>query len=183
MLHNQAILLELAQQNQLAKDRAHMSKFQANRLTVYPDNSYVLVQHFDAAKGKRGPTKFHPILKGPYRIINHNDHDEYTLQNLVTDKLEKFHLTLLRPFVHDGRENLRDIALRDTHEFLVERILSHKGDLKRMHSMEYLVKWVGFPDSDNTWLPHAELRDNEYLHAYLREHGLNNLIPRKHQGN
>ena len=51
-----------------------------------------------------------------------------------------------------------------------------------MHNMEYLVKWVGFPDSDNTWLPHAELRDNEYLHAYLREHGLAHLIPRRHRG-
>ena len=66
-----------------------MSEFDANRLTVYPDNSYVLVEHFDGAMGKRAPTKFHPVLKGPYRVINHNDHDEYTLQNLVTDKLEK----------------------------------------------------------------------------------------------
>ena len=90
---------------------------------------------------------------------------------MVTDKLEKFHLTLLRPFVHDGRENPRDIALRDTHEFLVERILSHREHLKTMHSMENLVKWVGFPDSDNMWLPHAELR------------ALNNLIPHKHRGN
>jgi hypothetical protein len=148
-----------------------MAKFDANRLTIYPNNSYVLVEHFDGAMGKRGPTKFHPILKGPYRVINHNDHDEYTLQNLVTDKLEKFHLTLLRPFVHDGRESPRDIALRNTHEFLVKRILSHRGDLKKMHSREYLVKWVGFPDSDNMWLPHAELR------------ALNNLIPHKHRGN
>ena len=91
MLHNQAILLELAQQNQLAKDRTHMSKFDANRLTVYPDNAYVLVAHFDGAMGKRGPSKFHPILKGPYRVMNHKDHDEYTLQNLVTEKLKKIH--------------------------------------------------------------------------------------------
>ena len=68
------------------------------------------------------------------------------------------------------------------HTSLVERILSHRGDLKKMQKMVYLVKWVGFPDSDNTWLPHAELRDNEYLHAYLREHGLVHLIPRRHRG-
>ena len=103
MLLNQAILLELVQRNQLAKDRTHMSKFDANRLTVYLDNAYVLVEHSDLAMGKRGPIKFHPVLKGRYHIIIHNDHDQDTLQNLVTDKLEKFHLTLLQPFVHDRR--------------------------------------------------------------------------------
>ena len=182
MLRNQAVLLELAQKNQLIKDQKHMTRFDPTRLTVYPDNSYVLVEYFDGPMGKRAPTKLHPLLKGPYRVINHNDRDEYVLQNLVTDKLEKFHLTLLRPFRYsETHVNPREVALRDTNEFVVERIVDHRGDMIHMSDMEYLVKWLGYDDSENRWLPHAELRDNSVLHEYLRNSNLRHLIPRKHR--
>ena len=121
-----------------------MSRFDPTRLTVYSDNSYVLVEYFDSAMGKRAPTKLHPVLRGPYQVINHNDMDEYVLQNLVTDKLEKFHLTLLRPFVYsETRIDPKEVAIRNTNEFVVERIVNHRAKMTRMSDMEYLVDGLG----------------------------------------
>ena len=98
MLRNQAVLLELAQKNQLIKDQKHMTRFDPTRLTVYLDNLYVRVEYFDNPMEKRAPTNLHPLLKGPYQGLNHNDRNECVLQNLVTDKLENFHLTKVCPF-------------------------------------------------------------------------------------
>jgi hypothetical protein len=37
-------------------------------------------------------------------------------------------------------------------EYQVEHIMGHKniGRLKKLH---YLIKWLGYPDSDSTWEP------------------------------
>ena len=94
--------------------------------------------------GKRAPTKLHSVLRGPYRVINHNDMDEYVLQNLVTDKLQKFNLTLLSPFVYsETRIDPEEVAIRDTNELVVERIVNHRGKMTRMSDMEYLVNGLG----------------------------------------
>ena len=101
---------------------------------------------------------------------------------MVTDKLEKFHLTLLRPFVYsETRIDPKDVALRDTNEFVVERIVEHRGKTNRMSDMEYLIKWLGYDDFENRWLTHAELRDNTLLHEYLRTKNLTHLIPRRYR--
>ena len=40
-----------------------------------------------------------------------------------------------------------------------------------------MVKWVGYDDAENLWLPWSELRNNPILHEYLRNKGMSNLVP------
>ena len=72
MLKAQALLLKLADKSLRHKDLKHgLSKHVFNK-TSYEDNSYVLADYPDGVMGRRPPTKFHPKLKGPFRVINHH---------------------------------------------------------------------------------------------------------------
>jgi hypothetical protein len=54
-----------------------------------------------------------------------------------------------------------------------------KGDIKRVSSLTFHVKWLGYDDTHNTWEPWKEVRDVEILHTYLRANNLTKIIPKK----
>ena len=81
-------------------------------------------------------------------------------QNLVTDEIEDYHVTRLREFRYDERYvDPRDIALRDRDEFYFEKILAHHGDIGRLKTLAFHVKWRGFDESFNSWEPWKNLRE------------------------
>ena len=99
MLSAQKVLLDTAQRLQRQRDLAHMEQFNGVP-TRFDVGSYVLVSYSPHKMNGRPPTKFHPRLKGPYRVANISG-DKYSCQNLVTDELEDFHVTRLREFRYD----------------------------------------------------------------------------------
>ena len=56
-------------------------------------------------------------------------------------------------------------------EYEIEAIVAHRGQGKRR---QYLVKWAGYPDSENQWLPTKELTRNaaDILNDYQQLHKL-----------
>jgi hypothetical protein len=86
----------------------------------------------------------------------------------------------MRPFKYDPLlTSPLDMARKDYLEFYVEKILEMAGDTKRCSTLDFLVKWVGYDDTYNLWLPFKEIRETNILHSYLREKNLNKLVPRK----
>ena len=56
----------------------------------------------------------------------------------------------------------------DEQEYEVEAILKHR---QRGRKKEYLIKWVGYPDSENTWEPEEHLTDvQEMLKSYWEDY-------------
>ena len=53
------------------------------------------------------------------------------------------------------------------------------GDPKRVTTLKFLIKWLGYDDTHNTWEPWKEVRDVEVLHTYLRANNLTKIIPKK----
>lgn len=49
-------------------------------------------------------------------------------------------------------------------EYFIERILSHR---QRHGKQQYLVKWLGYPDYDNTWLPQEEVEATQAYDNYI----------------
>ncbi len=144
--------------------------------TVYPANSYVLVSYPKTAMGKKAPTKLTPPLRGPLRVVSY-EHNEYTLYNLVTGRLEVQHVTSLRPYYYNPKntteKDLVEIAREEAGEFLVEAILEHTGSPTDKTKMDFLVRWQGLSDDYNLWIPWSEIRDNPLLPPYAKTHGLN----------
>jgi hypothetical protein len=152
-------------------------------VTHFAIGTYVLVSYNPQSMNGKPPTKLHSKLKGPYLVANVLG-DTYSCQNLVTDEIEDYHVTRLREFRYDERYvDPRDIALRDRDEFYVEKILARHGDVTRLKTLSFHVKWLGFDESFNSWEPWKNLRETDKLHRYLIDNGLQKLIPAKFRDN
>ena len=105
----------------------------------------------------------------------------YTLKDSNTNKDIDTHITLLHPFHFEPQYvDPVDIARCDVlSAFVVESISAHSGDTRS--NSEYLVKWAGYDNTHDLWIPFKELRDNLVLHEYLFERDLKNLIPTQHR--
>ena len=73
------------------------------------------------------------------------------------------------------------VALKDRGEFHVEAIRQHTGNVARKSSLDFLVKWTGYAESENEWVPWSQLRNNPILHEYLRANGMAKLVPKEHR--
>ena len=72
------------------------------------------------------------------------------------------------------------VARRDHMEFFVVSIVDHR-QIQTRTSAEFLVKWLNYPDSANSWDPHTSLRDVVVLHDYLKLKKLHRLVNTQHR--
>jgi len=174
MIRRQRELIKIAQETQQNFDTHHISSFDPE-YDEYPIESYVLLRH---PKGKSAKLRLRN--EGPFQVIS-REGDNYTLQNLITNATYTYHISNLRPFNLDRtRDDPRDVALKERDEFVIEKILEHKGDHRRRNTMQFLVSWKDYPEEDNSWEPYHELRDTEKLIEYLASNKLKSLIGKKH---
>jgi hypothetical protein len=182
MLDTQQRLMLIAERRQLARDNEHLDKYAVEEVSQFTPNTFVLVSYPDGAMGPKPPSKLHTNLRGPLRVIS-NVGSHYTLFNMVDNKEEIHHIKTLHPYQYDVTNGLQpeEVALKDTGEFRVDSILQHTGDPKRKSGMDFYVRWIGYDDSHNLWLPWSSLRNNPKLHNYLHIAGLPQLIPKEHR--
>ena len=173
MLDAQADIIKIAQLHQEEHDVHHISMHTAER-TEFPINSYVLVQYENIEH--KPPSKLHPQLKGPYQVVNYNG-SIYTVRNLVTNKLEDFHITNIRHFEFDPLTvDPRQVANSDQDMVDINDIIQHTGTSNRRANMRFLVRWS---DGEETWEPWSNVRRTEACHKYLQENNMKHLIPRE----
>ena len=178
MLRKQEVLLRTAKTAQMNKDQLHMAEADLRR-TTYAVGEYVLVEYQPSALVKgRAPNKLLPNLRGPFRVKS-SAGDRYTLASLIDGKDEEVHLARLNPYYFDPQHTTpRDAAMLDVLTlFEVEEVLDHSGDRNLRSEMDFLVKFQGYDEEYNLWLPYHELRDNRQLHEYLIRKRMRSLIP------
>ena len=173
MLRMQEELIRISAQLLKEADDAHNAK-QSNDITEFAVDSFVLVNHRN-----KPDTRMHTLWRGPLRVIS-NYFAEYTLLDLVTDKQIKYHMTQMKPFHFDPmKTNPTDIARRDYLEFFIEEILDMEGNISQYGTLRFKVKWLNYPQENNTWEPWKNLRKAEKLHRFLIAKNLKHLIPRE----
>jgi hypothetical protein len=177
MIATQDKLISISQLRQRKKDEKHLS-VQKSHVTKFLPNTFVLVQYPQSAMGNIAPSKLHTHWKGPMRVIS-NKGSEYKLHDLVKDKDITVHISRLKSFEHDSlRHDPLAIAAKDYEEEPVEAILAHNGNPKRKTSMDFLVRWLGYDESEDLWLPWSALHNNVALHKYLKANNMEKLIPK-----
>jgi hypothetical protein len=76
----------------------------------------------------------------------------------------------VKPFIFDPLNlDPLDIARRNYLEFFIEKILAMSGDVKKVSTLDFHVKKLGYDDIFNLWLPWKDLRTKEILHSNLRQ--------------
>jgi hypothetical protein len=189
LLRAQAGVLSVARKYQLKADEKHLQKKEEKKSKrkaplVFSVNDYVLAQYPAGLGGvHRPPSKFHTRWQGPLRIVEIKG-DMFTLQNLVSAKQSKHHISTIAPF----RENAsimdpKDVALRDTDEFYIDHIITHDGDLTKKSTLLFKIRWRGYTEAEDTWEKWSGLSSTDALHDYLRRIGKEKLIPKKFREN
>ena len=168
-------LIKIAKDNLISADADHMGGYPAER-TDFAPGSFVLVQYRTGLP----PTRLHTIWKGPLRVLS-GVKSTFILLDLITNKEKSYHVSDMKPFIFDPLiSDPTNKARKDYLEFFVEKILQHEGgNRSKKTQLSFLVKWVGYDDTHNSWEPYANLRDVQVLHDYLRSHDMSNHIPKK----
>ena len=120
--------------------------------------------------------KIAPRREGPFKITEVLGPLTYRLELPKTWKIHPiFHATLLSPYrensVHGPNfpEPSPDLIDQEE-EYEVEAILNHR---QYRGKRQYLIKWKGYPSSENTWEPQTNLeRSEQLLKEYKRTHKL-----------
>ena len=95
------------------------------------------------------------------RVMKSN-RGQHTLLDLTTNKEKEYHSTQLKKFIFNpARVSPSDVARKDYLEFFVESILSHKGNIKMLSTLEFKVKWLGYDETHNSFEPWKNLRNTE----------------------
>ncbi len=151
MMSAQRTLLCIAQENQLEHDHQILKRTpHEDALTHFPVDSFVLVAYPSEGMHRGPPNKLMTNLKGPMRVVD-KDGAIYHVRDLTTNKVESVHVSRLSLFHYDAtRTSPADAAHADRQEFTIETILNHRGDKKKRSTLEFEVKWLGYPDSYNS---------------------------------
>lgn len=110
---------------------------------------------------RRPSKKLDGMFEGPFKIIDTVGKQAYTLrQPRKYGRIHPtFHVSLLKPWTPRGpdgdtTERSQVIDNEEEIEWEVEQIIAHR---KRGRQTQYLVKWVGFPEFENSWEPTEHL--------------------------
>ena len=98
------------------------------------------------------PDRQHTRRLSPNKILSSNKND-YRLQDLISSRLFSTNVTRLVPFYCDfSRISPQEIAAYDSEEFLLKRILEHRGNLRGRSKKDVLFKmrWLGYDSSHET---------------------------------
>jgi hypothetical protein len=105
--------------------------------------------------------KLSPKREGPFEIIEVISTHAYRLKLLNQWRIHPvFHAALLTPYRETethGKNYLRPPPdlIEGEQEHKVEAIVAHK---KQGQRFKYLIKWLGYPTSENTWEPESNLK-------------------------
>ena len=177
MLETQDRLSRLTREIQEKEDQIHLNSL-SEPITQFQIGSFVLVQRREGI-----PSRLHTKWLGPMKILS-NENSEYRLLNLITTKEKIYHAQHMRKFIFNPLVvDPSDVARRDYLEYFVERIENHRGNPKRVSTMEFLVKWSTYDTQHNSWEPYANLRKTTQLHDYLHTNNLPSLIPQEFRAN
>lgn len=166
-------LIRITAQLLRESDELHIAN-QSPNVTQHAIGSFVLVHQRTSA-----PTRMHTLWKGPMRVVS-NVLDEYTLLDLIQNKEKKYHLSQIKPFNFDpAKVDPTDIARRDYLEFFIEDILDMTGNIRTLSTLKFKVKWLNYPQANNSWEPWRNVRKAQKVHEFLIQKNLKNLIPRE----
>jgi hypothetical protein len=125
-------------------------------------------------------SKLNPKRYGPFRILKEISSVAYRLELPASWRIhDVFHASLLSPYqettAHGPNFSRPPPDLIDgTEVFEVKRIISHQRQ-GRSRTLQYLIKWKGYPESDNTWEPATQIHAPDLLRAYHRKRPLEQI--------
>src|SRR6266436_3343740 len=115
--------------------------------------------------------KLTPKRLGPFKILKEISPVAYRLALPANWRIhDVFHASLLNPY-HETKEHGPNFTrpppdlIEGEEEYEVEWIVAHRM-FERSKSLQYLVKWRGYPKSDNSWEPADQVHAPDLVKRY-----------------
>ena len=177
--------LEQARKNVIDAQQRQAHYANQHREDVSFEVGELVLLSTDHVKNDRPTQKLGPKFIGPFKIIEaYPNGVNYKLEmpHLLKKLHNVFHVSKLRKYVNGFEEfptrpNVitqppPDIVDGEEDHYEIEAIRNHK---KSGRSYRYLVKWLGYDDVDNQWLPRSRLVNScsDILNQYEQEHDIN----------
>lgn len=156
--------------------RYRMLRHSTSKFTPFTPGQQVWLEATNLHTPNRS-TKLSPKREGPFKIKTKLSDLVYELSLPHQWCIHPiFHASLLSPY-RETDEHGPSFAqpppdvIEGEEEYEIEAIITHRGQGQRR---QYLVKWAGYPNSENQWLPTRELKRNasDTLTAYCKLHNL-----------
>ncbi|KAJ9534690.1 hypothetical protein QJQ45_013074 [Haematococcus lacustris] len=155
------------------------------RTAKYEPDALVMLstQNMRSKSGEAGVRKLKPRYVGPFRVVNMVGEVAVKLQLPHQWHMHNvFHVSLVKPYIGDAVPNLvappPDRWEDGLPVYEVEKLMDHKMTAGVKPQLEFLVKWVGYDSTHNTWEPMENLQGSGTLvQEYAAARGLH--IPQK----
>ena len=134
------------------------------------DKAYLSTRNLRIKKGLT--KKLDRTRIGPFRIKDIKGRNALELELPADARIHPvFNVQLLEPADPDTPlQTTMQHESYEENEFEVERIINHR---KILGITEFLIKWKGYPESENTWEPEDHLVNCQtLLHHYRQKHGM-----------
>jgi hypothetical protein len=112
---------------------------------------------------------------GPFKIIKEVSPVAYQLELPMTWGIhDMFHMSLLSPY-HKMTQHGPDFPwpppdlVKGEAKYEVKAIWKHRN-FECSRTLQHLIKWQGYPESDNTWEPADNVHTPDLLKSYHRKH-------------
>src|SRR5258708_29669240 len=122
-------------------------------------------------------SKLAPKQYGPFKITREVSPVAYQLRLPMAWNIHNvFHASLLSPYreTHAHGPNYSrppPDLIGGEEEYEVEKIVNHRHT-GRARTLQYLVKWIGYPEADNTWEPADQVHAPQLVNTYHRQQPL-----------
>src|SRR5258708_10750105 len=129
-------------------------------------------------------TKLAPKRYGPFRITKEISPVAYQLSLPISWTIhDVFHASLLVPYQENAIHGPNfskppPYLIQGVEEYKVEHLINHQRH-GRSRTLQYFVKWKGYPESDNTWEPVQNIHAPDLLKKYHQRYPLQDKRERK----
>ncbi len=116
-------------------------------------------------------TKLAPKRYGPFEITKEISPVAYQLRLPTAWNIHNvFHASLLSPYRETNAHGPNysrppPDLIEGEEEYKVEKVINHRHT-SRARTLQYLVKWIGYPEADNTWEPADQVHAPQLIKAY-----------------
>lgn len=132
-----------------------VDKFNAkNRLADYPNGSWVMVVD------QKASSSLDPKYEGPFKVVNRTSRGAYILQDLTDEVLP-------RNYSSDQLKLVTQDLAEEGKRFEIESILDDQFD-QELQEQTYLVKWKGYDDNENLWIPYENFDSKAIVNTYYK---------------
>ena len=95
------------------------------------------------------------------------------MEDPADNKVYDFPQARLRKYYLDETDIPAELVALDTNENVVIDILNHNMPTRNKADWDFLVRWAGYPDEEDSWLPWYEAKKLAAMDVYaLRNPGL-----------